>query len=342
MRGAPAIVGALALVKHFRLRPALTMAFVLEALLVSGCAEPQAASAPSETAPAREDQSLLASNEGAIEGVVVDTSILPLPNVKIQLEESSANGKTLANTTSDDAGAFAFRHLAPNVYRLRAILEGYGEASTLATVNAAETAQARIVLDSVASTDPYVSLVIRTGLYRCAMAIIIRPENCDDALHYAGLGAESPYLQYYRVDAGHQAIVIETDWASKGTTMDMWASHANNESQWRYFTEVMGTPVIRMELRPGQRIGGLYDDPDGEFYGPVPESDVAFTLATETSYIGQFQRETNSTLYPVCRHTWGYCTGVGVVFDFRFQQYVTVFYHAAPDDLSRYSAVPDK
>lgn len=308
-------------------------------VLLAGCTG--AANEVPQASPTIEAAPVQADGAGSIRGVVVDTAQLPVPNATVALEQSDKAALEVTNTTSSAIGAFKFDDVRPGIYRLRASAPGFGEGASLITVVSDETADMRIILQDVASDLPYLEIQQRTGIFRCAFALVLQPTRCDEALEAAGLGAASGYHANFTISKGHQAIVLETNWGTKDATMDVWTSYINDQGDWKYFQEVRGTPILRLDLVPGQDVTGTYvsvQDPD--FYGPVPESSQSFTMNTETTYIGQFQQEADGYLNPVCTHTWGNCTGVGAVFDFRFDQFVSTFYNEAPADVAAYSAIP--
>lgn len=307
--------------------------------IFAGCTSP--GGPLQERAPESTPPEVALQGTGAIGGTVVDTSLLPLANVTVFLEHPDAAGATLSNATTDEDGSFRFLQLAPGVYRIRATLAGFGDGAALATVIEDETAIAQIVLHDVPSQLPYLEVQQRTGIFRCAFALVLMPTRCDEALEAAGLGPAGGYRGNFTISAGHMALVLETNWGARDTTMDVWSSYVDDHGDWKYFPEVRGVPILRLELFPGQESRGAYSSlQDPDFYGPVPASEEGFRLNTETTYIGQFQEEADAYLNPVCEYTWGNCTGAGAVFDFRFDQFASTFYNAAPADVSSYSAIP--
>lgn len=286
------------------------------------------------------------SDEGTgwIEGYVLDSSQLPLANATVVLEESGLQANRVAKTTTGPDGFFEFLSLAQGVYRVQAKLAGFGQAALLVTVKIDEASEVQLTLEEVAGEVPYLSVLSRTGIFYCAYGVVLRPGNCDFLVQATNPGSESAYFGNFTIEPGHKATVVETTWASDEHVLDVWTSYVDEDTgDWIYFLEVVGPPVLRLELRPGQEFQGSYDSATtDDFYGEVPDSSQGFLMHTETSYLGQFQQEADAYLNPVCQNTWGYCAGVGAVLDFRFDQYVSTFYHAAPIDVSSYSAVPAK
>lgn len=307
---------------------------------LAGCTGTGEPAARESDAPA--PKAVSAAGTGWIEGYVLDSSQLPLANATVVLEESGLGADRVANTTTGQDGFFEFLSLASGVYRVMATLDGFGKAAVLVTVVPDEASQVQLMLEEVASDVPYLSVLSRTGIFYCAYGVVVRPGNCDFLVEATNPSAESAYYGNFTIEPGHQAIVVETAWESDEHTLDVWTSYVEESTgDWVYFLEVVGQPVLRLELRPGQEFQGSYDSATtDDFYGSVPESKQGFLMHTETSYLGQFQEEADAYLNPVCQNTWGYCAGAGAVLDFRFDQFVSTFYHAAPADLSSYSAAP--
>lgn len=308
-------------------------------LLLSGCQAPGDVTLDAPTATPT--PTIAETGSGSIAGIVVDASQLPLANVTVALQDSGKSGAVLANASSAEDGSFRFNSLQPGIYRLVATLTGFGEGATLVTVVSDETVEARLVLQDVPSELPYLEVQQRTGLFRCAFAVILMPTRCDEVLEAAGLGEPSGYFGNFTINKGHQAIVLETNWDAPDTTLDVWTSYIDAQGDWKYFQEVRGTPILRLDLVPEQDFRGAYTSvQDSDFYGAVPPSSEGFQMNTETTYIGQFQEEADTYLNPACTYTWGNCTGAGAVFDFRFDQFVSTFYNEAPADVASYSALP--
>lgn len=276
---------------------------------------------------------------GAIEGILTDDALLPVPNATVYLEESSKGGPVIANATTTTSGAFAFSFVEPGTYRLRIQATNYQESSTLVQVQSGAKTQVHLSLTSEPGKNPYTLLYIRNGIWRCSFAWVIQSQGCG----FYGVSTDPVTGKNvagfkYDVPVSHQVIVVETTWKDTSVSMDLAYGLRNQTSgYWESLAAHVGKPILRKDLRPG------YKDPDVQFqrYRPVPDSNESFVLLTSNYYDGQYQQELNSTLYPVCQYALGYCVGVGITLDFRFEQYATVFVHQAPPDLETYTAIPD-
>lgn len=207
----------------------------------------------------------------------------------------------------------------------------------------AEATTVRLVVSDLPSQDPYVSLYIKNGILKCAVSYVVTSHGCG----FSAVLGPSDFGNAYNITRGHRAMVIESTWPHPGITMDYGIGYYNDTEDpiddWKFAADGIGTPTLRKDLWSGKVHKGWNEDVQGRtVYKPLPESTQAFVLDVYIYYDGQYQKEANNTLGPVCRYFLGYCTGIGAVLDFRFTQYATIFYNGAPSNLAEYSAVPDK
>ncbi len=114
--------------------------WVVVMLLLAGCAEaPPETEDPFSTPPAETTETL-----GAISGVVVDATILPIAGANVSIGAESR--------TTDEAGAFVFEGLEPGVYFITVKAEQFEPSQTSVQVDAGQVAKARIQL--LADTSP--------------------------------------------------------------------------------------------------------------------------------------------------------------------------------------------
>lgn len=310
--------------------------------LLSGCigGSAQTAATPASQPEAQAPVIEVSSTEGAIEGIVVDPSILPVAGAHVQLL-SATEETELSNATSGAGGEFGFSRLQPATYRVRSTAEGYSATTLLVQVRAGEVTRATVPLSDVPSLEPYVVLYIQTGILRCGYALVLYSDSCG----IQQVMGPSRLRIFYNVTAGHQAVVVETLWSQKDIYMDYWiyaqnmTRSTNTTKYWDYVGDAIGTPILRKEFTPGQEPKRTQIRSD---YRAFPPTNWSFQLRVETYYDGAYQRDFNQTLYEACKYILGYCAGVGVALDFKFTQYVTAFIHAAPPAPRDYSAVPDQ
>ncbi len=96
-----------------------------------------------------------AAGLGEIRGSVKDALDRPLAGATLSLR--AASGTVIAQTQSDDAGAFSFRALAPDVYAVIAEKPGFQAGTSIATVTAAGAASVTVTLASENALDVQVS-----------------------------------------------------------------------------------------------------------------------------------------------------------------------------------------
>ncbi len=148
------------------------------ALAFAGCAD---AAEPVQEGPDVE----VTSTTAAIRGIVVDESILPVPDVTITLNDGQ-------NTVTDAEGIFTFSKLDPGTYFVVAQRLGYEEIQTsVQAVAGIETPElVRIQMITVAGFNPYLENLKFDGFYECAFAMWFITDSCDFAVrtaHDAGL-----------------------------------------------------------------------------------------------------------------------------------------------------------
>ncbi|HEX9816065.1 MAG TPA: carboxypeptidase-like regulatory domain-containing protein [Candidatus Thermoplasmatota archaeon] len=315
------------------------------AVLLGGClgggsnADPQQTQAePEIVGPA-----LVSDRQGGIEGTVIDASLLPVPNVLVHLRESSGDAPAFKNTTSGVDGRFIFELVDPGTYRVTSSAAGFGNVTQLVVVVVGEATAVRLVLAELASDEPYVSLLILNGIFNCGVAAVVVSAVCVPTVTSAVLGTHKTAL-FFPIPVGHQAVVAETDWQNREQVMRNW--YMNDEKDDNVYDgdclgDAIGGPVLRKDFTP-DTTGTSYSTlcPD---VTPFPPSSQNFTLLVATFYDGAYQREIDSTARPACdaNPVVGYCTGVGVILEMKYTQYVTIFVNQRPEPLEAYSAVPD-
>jgi hypothetical protein len=119
---------------------AVALAF---AIVLAGCVAPEPkASAPPPPTATKTDST------GGIEGHVITDEVQPIANAQVAL-----HGKDL-QTTTDEAGAFAFSDLEPGEYTILAAALGRFSKQDVVTVAAGEITRTDIILDKIPIAAP--------------------------------------------------------------------------------------------------------------------------------------------------------------------------------------------
>ncbi len=138
---------------------------MLVAVTLAGCAEEQVAEPEDEFS---EDLGLEATDStGIIRGVVVDQSIVPLADAKIELKGQDKE------TVSNENGEFGFADLEPGNYFLSVSKLGFGKVQQSVSVEAGvdKPPVVRILLESDPSSMPYTEIVVFEGYLQCGAGI---------------------------------------------------------------------------------------------------------------------------------------------------------------------------
>lgn len=294
--------------------------------------------APTSAGPVAPSTVEISASTGGVQGSVVDVTILPIPDANVTLEPASSRGEVLAATVSAVDGSFVFSLLEPGAYRVTAIRADYGAGSSLVHVSAGEVAKASVILSELPTTEPYFLLYIKAGFLPCAYSYVAYADSCN----FGSAFGQSKNSHRFNVSAGHQYITVETNWPRSTVTMDhdFFARNDTKENQtWTLVGRGFGTPVLRVDFWPEKEYQATPIAPKNVF---MP-SNMSITFRADTYYDGQYQKEFNGALGPACAYMLlGYCTGIGVELDYRFDQYVTVFMNGVPRNILEYSAVPDQ
>ncbi len=314
--------------------------------LSSGCVqasgEPLVTQSPEPIAPPTVE---VTDALGAVEGSVVDNSVFPLEGANVSIEPASSSGTPLATQVTGPDGGFAFSLLEPGAYRVMSTHPNYGGGSALAYVNAGEATRVNVILADVAGDVPYFLLFLETGFMPCAFSVVAWADSCAAPVAFG----EQVNRFTYNISAGHSYIVVETDWQPRSVTMDhdFWARNQTPEEEepddYVAVGRGFGQPILRVDFWPEKPYIRALDAATGT---PVlfPATDHDFQFRVDTWYDGQYQPEINSAGSAACPYNplLGYCTGVGLQLEHRFQQYTTVFMNGAPEGVEEYSAVPDQ
>lgn len=310
--------------------PLVMLMFVAVALsgCIGGDTEPDQADPEPLGAPATFDETT-----GGIEGVVVDTEGLPIPQAVVGIPEAGED------TTTTESGRFAFSNLDPGTYTLFAQKLGYESKGKSVQVAAGEATTIDIELVELAITDPYTTQVIQSGLFGCGASW--RP-----AVFFSGIaacGVLSLFLNLTQYDqflldweirddiVGWNGSAFEMHWesnqiAGKGLWM-LWEVCANDRET--RFASVNGESPLRVHVNSSVVHGvihnGTYnDDACGAADDRCNDDECAFI--SRVFSMPQTLGESSPA-------------DIGVTFQQRFEQIHTAFfYEPGPED---FTAIPD-
>lgn len=328
---------------------AITAVATLLALLVSGCIQGQASEAPTtaggQAAPDAAEPAGFDENTGAIEGLVTDDQLQPLPGAQVGII-----GTPDRVTVTDVAGRFSLSNLDPGKYQLSANALGYESAARLVEVQAGTLTTVNFALPALPIQEPYHEIFIWSGMIECAVAVIrtTLSAGCDPT--QAGSNFHEIYPQGWPVT--WNATLVEAEWDSQA--QPDWLAFDYNDRPIGYFGvyfRYRGTSPVRFLV---ERCASYMDTDFGRAPVPCGDEDVnASVMHVETFYNGKFQQETH-TFDALCTQNVtsptggnvlpGYqagCYGVGPAVQVRWTNYVTVFHLELPADIDTYSGRPD-
>lgn len=197
--------------KHSTARAAL----VVLAVWLAGCAGGGSQTEASDDDQVEPPAADFSGSTGAIEGFVVDDTLLPIGNAAVSLQVSRTTA-VLANATTGPDGRFVFSRVDPGTYLVTVQATGYGDGSSFVQVTAGEAAELRVTVDDLPSNDPYVDTFIEVGILRCAFSYVAFADTCTIE---AAMGENRNQIDF-NISAGHQWIIDETYWDDSSVTMD--------------------------------------------------------------------------------------------------------------------------
>jgi len=250
-----------------------------------------------------------------ISGLVESNALVPLAGANVTISPAGLQQVT------DQNGRFAFPGLAPGVYRVGAVHNGFALQYQDARP---EATSLQFILDRAQPTQPYnVTLPPLHGFLECASEELIGSGPCDLYVQFAGGPA---------VFQNQSAFPFQTDLGWKTIVMDLTFDAANNpgiDGMRETLRAANGTAALNTYQQYGRfhgsqsfstRIepGGNYTDGDA----PVPANVTAFKLEVYPQGRGY---HTVCTV-DVPGHPAECFTGVGAAANLRFDLYITIFY----------------
>lgn len=301
---------------------------IVTTILLAGCA----AKDPIDAATSADPQGALYDDEtGAIVGVVVDDSLLPIADAAVLLD-----GDASAVTAED--GSFRFASLTPGEHALAVSKQGYGTSDAYADVLAGSLVEITVTLVPVATLAAYHETKIVAGLIGCGMAVRVpnpqggsvtpTPAICgvpDIATGGTGLNDHVTDINFGDVGA---------DWVG------FWA-----ETAWRS-NQALGTRMTvnwwSVNVPQGQTGRVSHVIPNGTLAGPSPLA-TRFTL-NETQEVIDGSLGKRELCIKTCMISAGHfsaaeSSGLGVTIQQRFDDYVTLFHHGELP--LEFTALPD-
>lgn len=171
---------------------------ILTAAALAGCVggETQDIASPPTSAQATDDS-------GAISGTVVDEESLPVAGATVAVIDEELE------TTTDEAGAFAFNNLTAGTFKLVVQKLGYESAARSVDVRLGEVASIDIQLRTLeVSVDPFIVILPFDGYIHCGVNPYWPTNVCGDSL------GEDKARFPFDVDANWslEELVVELTW----------------------------------------------------------------------------------------------------------------------------------
>lgn len=309
---------------------------VVAALLIAGCAGgPPAEADPFDGVDVKVDETT-----GAIRGVVVDQSIMPVEGAKVSLVD------TPHNTTTDADGRFVFSKLEPGFYLLTASKPLYEEMTFQTSVEAGNPKPATITvrLTRLFEGEPYMSSFYEEGYFTCSQAggivwgyssspchsfafpYVGGVDLCQDAS--ACLAQKRDF--HVDVEAGWQTQVFEMTWkpSAQGTSDRMGlvvSTYKPERPTNHWFANYESGSPMRFQLDVGEP-GPRAQQGSGEHDRVPPEG------LEQMSFFASVRRP-------------GICAAVcvpGIAYEQSFDVYLHQFYYLpAPEGWSIVNGDPD-
>lgn len=284
--------------------------WVVVAFLLGGC------SAATTDQQAADDAAM-----AALEGVVVDDAIRPVPGVRVVLDGQ-------ANATTGDDGLFRF-DVEPGAHVVRATKAGYADAVTQVDVRLAEALPlVKLVLLFDASSVAYADLqkiegYVECGTYTfgshfaaCGSGNVASFIACAQFGVCEGNVSTDRYITIERFDRTPTFLVVEVAWESTqtfGSSLSVWLGSATKE-QLQFYPETPSVWNITEGPSP------LYGTMDSEM---LAESGIG----KDSWFLSQTFAGGAEQAQPL---------ELGVVAQQRFQMFLTTFYGYEPPTAWRF------
>lgn len=315
--------------------PILMAAFSVAVLLggcLGGSGDPVVQQAPPDPrAPVVPE---FGEETGAIQGIVVDEELRPVPRATVQINETGAS------TTANEIGSFGFSYVEPGTYTLWATRDGYLGAATTVQVIEGTSTDARLVVAVDMSNQTYHLDYEFRGFWSCSVAIVVGVPNCN-GLGVHAFGQQEIAFAFDTFSAWNESMIeLRWEYASvlaATTPGAFFSNQANSANETRCLGDVHGeqSPIVK-RFRPGDEFGGENcSSVVANYTGLVPDGPYR-----HTGFFQPWGMMHNETQPVIDLFANAHSRGVGIAFNQHFAAWFSVFYRMeAPID---YTAFPDE
>lgn len=206
---------------------------------------------PEAAPPAQFDE-----GSGAIEGLVHDDSLAPLPGAQVALGELPE-----ASALADQEGRFTLSRVPPGSYRLFAQKLGYESAAKLVTVVAGEVTMVDVTLVPLPVVEPYYVVKNQRGLFGCGFTLrpVVGVAVCGVLSLFLNLTQYDKFLLLWQISGKREEWdtgVMEMEWKSnqalgRGLTL-IWEVDGCSNVRNGTFGRSTGPSPLKIELRNDQ------------------------------------------------------------------------------------------
>ncbi len=195
-----------------RFRNAGFLALVLIAVTLAGCADNASVTS---TEPDGPGEVTATATTGGIRGVVVDASIVPVPDATVTLKETGAT------TTTDDKGGFIFNDLQPGFYSMEATKQLYDkvQATTQVVAGVSNPDAVKIQITKLTDQEPAFSTTKYDGYIFCSANVVIAlSEECGEGVGIPGVGRvggnpdNRAQVDFFLDGPNGQSLIVEAVW----------------------------------------------------------------------------------------------------------------------------------
>lgn len=271
------------------------------------------------------EESLRARGQGSVDVTVLNQEGLPVPGATVETAATEL--------VEVDPTGHAVLTLPLGLHEVIAKAPGHVPASGQVEVTADRVATLALVLAPAPSDAPYHEVTIFRGYTLCDFNAVVAAFSywevtgtqdipyCSEARTKFAVNVSEPW-RYGVFESAWQGafsmhLVVDDDLTCLGDENPCWA--------WE-----TGRAPLRVEGAPQDPDLAARYATDGRWMYP----DGAFTLNIQSTSAGDYREEIEGVGH--CG-----CFGVGASSGQFFDLYISIFYHARPQDPARYSALPD-
>ncbi len=272
--------------------------FLMVAVAFAGCAESAPLTADDEEAFADFEDKGATSTTGVIRGVVVDASIVPIPDATITIKSLGLD------TTSNANGAFVFADLEPGSYFLETSKMGYDKVQASVAVEAGvdKPPVVRIQLTEDPGSVPTIEELTFNGFIQCSVVTpAVRAAVCA-VPGIVGVDLGDDFITYLDISGTPDFAQAELIWDT---------------------TQPLGDSLAL------QNFGGSRSSD-----GPSPQMINGDAAYWNENTVGDNHEQISFRVFAgglpetQAGGTWGF----GVTLQQPFEMYITIFYNAVPNE----------